>query len=270
MLVSGPSPLIRGFLFTALPLPTATILVIDEEQIARGVAYRILSEEGYRVLEAETCAETFDTLRLAHGRVDLLLVDVVMPECDGVAVGRHVLEQWPDQRILYISAHPAEALAERGLSAPNISLMAKPYTREEVLAKVKQVLETASQRKRILVVDDQPSLRSALGKMLTLAGYEVILAADGAEATRLWRERPSDLVIVDLFMPEKDGIETIVELRAFNPGIPIIAMSGGGLGKRVDMLRDARLLGAIATIEKPFEKEALMDLVARSLVGAPS
>lgn len=62
----------------------------------------------------------------------------------------------------------------------------------------------------------------------------------------------------------------MVELRAYSPGIPIIAMSGGGLGNRVDMLQDARLLGAIATIEKPFEKEAMMDLVARSLAGAPS
>ena len=237
--------------------------------MARGVAYRILSEEGYRVLEAETCAETFDTLRLAHGRVDLLLVDVVMPECDGVAVGRHVLEQWPDQRILYTSAHSAEALARRGLTGLNLSFMAKPYTREDVLAKVKEVLETAPQRKRILVVDDQPSLRSALGKMLTIAGYEVILAADGAEATRLWREHAADLVILDLFMPEKDGIETIVELRASSPGISIIAMSGGGLWNRGDMLQDARLLGAIATIEKPFEKEAMMALVARSLAGAP-
>ena len=55
-----------------------------------------------------------------------------------------------------------------------------------------------SQRKRVLVVDDQASLRSALGKMLTAAGYEVILAADGTEATRLWREHKPDLVILDL------------------------------------------------------------------------
>ena len=136
------------------------------------------------------------------------------------------------------------------------------------MTKVKATPEKP-QRKRILVVDDQASLRSALGKMLTLAGYEVILAADGAEAIRLWRERRPDLVIVDLFMPEKDGIETIVELRAFSSSIPIIAMSGGGAGHRVDILQDARLLGAVATIEKPFERQAMMDLVARSLVGAP-
>jgi DNA-binding NtrC family response regulator len=179
-----------------------------------------------------------------------------------------VLERWPDQRILYMSAHSAEVLARHGLTALNVPFLAKPYTRGEVLAKVREALEKP-QRKRILVVDDESSIRSALGKMLTIAGYEVILAADGAEATRLWRERGPHLVILDLFMPEKDGIETIVELLAYSPGIPIIAMSGGGASNRVDLLQDARLLGAVATIEKPFEKQDLMELVARSLVGAP-
>ncbi len=51
---------------------------------------------------------TLDVLRQANGRVDLLILGVVMPECDGVAIGRHVLEQWPGQLILYMSAHPAE------------------------------------------------------------------------------------------------------------------------------------------------------------------
>lgn len=131
----------EGFVVTSLLRPTATILVIDDEEISRGVAYRILSEEGYRVLEAETCGETFDALRLARGRVDLLMIDVVLPQCDGFAVGRHVLEQWPDQGILYTSAAPAGVLAARGLTAGHVGFLSKPYTRTEVLAKVKEMLE---------------------------------------------------------------------------------------------------------------------------------
>jgi sigma-B regulation protein RsbU (phosphoserine phosphatase) len=114
---------------------------MDHEEISRGVAYRLLSQEGYRVLETETCGETFDALRLAHGRVDLVMIDVVMPHCDGVAVGRHVLEQWPDQAILYTSAAPAGVLAGKGLSAGNPGFLPKPYTRAEVLAKVKLTLD---------------------------------------------------------------------------------------------------------------------------------
>lgn len=137
------------------------------------------------------------------------------------------------------------------------------------MAKVEEAPKQPPRRKRILVVDDQVSIRSALGRMLTLEGYEVIPAADGDEATRLWRDHGADLVIMDLFMPEKDGIETIAELRASSPGIPIIAMSGGGTSNQVNVLEAASLLGAVATIEKPFDRKAMIDLVARALAGAP-
>jgi DNA-binding response OmpR family regulator len=100
---------------------------------------------------------------------------------------------------------------------------------------------------RILVVDDSASMRRSLAEILTRAGHEVIQAADGAEACRTSREVEVDvdLVILDLFMPEKDGIETLRELRARAPGIPIIAISGGGADDTgVDLLKAAVLLGA--------------------------
>jgi len=75
------------------------------------------------------------------------MLDVVMPECDGVAVGRTVLEQWPDQRILYMSAHPAEGSARHGHITLNVPFLAKPYTRGEVLAKIKEALGAASPKK---------------------------------------------------------------------------------------------------------------------------
>lgn len=80
-------------------------------------------------------------MRLAQGRVDLLMVDVVMPECDGVELAQRALEEWPDQRVLYMSAHPAEVLVRHGLPSLDVSFLAKPYTRDEVLAKVHEALE---------------------------------------------------------------------------------------------------------------------------------
>jgi DNA-binding NtrC family response regulator len=238
-------------------------LVVDDEPVSRRVAYRILTEEGFRVLEAATCAETLDALRQANGRVDLLLIDVVMPECDGVAVGRHVLEEWPGQRILYMSAHPAEVLARHGHTTLNVPFLAKPYTRGEVLVKVKEALEQSRPRKRILVVDDDPGIRTSLGKLLTTAGHEVILAGNGGDATRLLREIGPDLVILDLFMPEKDGLETLMELRKQMPRLAIIVMSGGAW--QIDLLPEAKLLGASWTIEKPFIPAAMMALVDSAL-----
>jgi DNA-binding response OmpR family regulator len=73
--------------------------------------------------------------------VHLVIVDVVMPECDGVAIARQILEHWPDQRILYMSAHPAEVLVQHGLASLDAPFLAKPYTRGEIMAKVKEALE---------------------------------------------------------------------------------------------------------------------------------
>jgi DNA-binding NtrC family response regulator len=118
---------------------------------------------------------------------------------------------------------------------------------------------------RIMIVDDDASIRRTLQKLLSKEGYEVIQAADGSEAVRLWRQGGGDLVITDLHMPQKDGIETIVELLSHSPGMRIIAMSGGGQTKRLDLLGNVALLGTILTIEKPFTIDEMMSAVSRAL-----
>ena len=125
---------------------------------------------------------------------------------------------------------------------------------------------TGTLKRRILLADDQPDVVRLLAAALTEAGYEVITAADGAEAVRRWREiNGGDLAILDVLMPGKDGLETIIELRTHSPGVPIIAMSGGGSNDRLDILGDAKMLGAILTIRKPFHSEELLALVTEAL-----
>jgi CheY-like chemotaxis protein len=143
------------------PAPATTILVVDDERVSRRVAYRILSEEGYRVLEAENYPETLAVLSQARGRIDLVMIDVVMPECDGVELARLILEEWPDQRVLYMSAHPAEVLVRHGLTSLDVPFLAKPYTRGEVLAKVHEALDRRRYADANLLVErrKQPRLR---------------------------------------------------------------------------------------------------------------
>jgi DNA-binding NtrC family response regulator len=127
---------------------------------------------------------------------------------------------------------------------------------------------TAVAGHRIMVVDDDAGIRRVLHILLSRAGYQVSQARDGAEALRLWRDTGGDLVITDLHMPEKDGIEMIIELLSHSPGVRIIAMSGGGQTKRLDLLGNATLLGVVHTIEKPFTLNEMMSTVRRALAGA--
>lgn len=114
----------------------------------------------------------------------------------------------------------------------------------------------------ILIVDDERELREVMKQLLTDEGYTVIGAEDGAEAARLIAKTHFDLVITDLIMPEKDGIELMNEMRWKQPELRIVAMSGGGRVPREQYLRIARGLGARAVLEKPFTNKTLIDLVA--------
>jgi two-component system, cell cycle sensor histidine kinase and response regulator CckA len=123
------------------PAPGTTILVVDDERVTRRVAYRILSEEGYRVFEAASADEAMSVLDMAHRYIHLVILDVVMPIVDGVQLGQEILAKWPSLRLLYMSAHPAEVLTEHGLTDLRVSFLAKPFTHDELLGKVQQALD---------------------------------------------------------------------------------------------------------------------------------
>jgi len=120
---------------------------------------------------------------------------------------------------------------------------------------------------RVLVMDDDDVFRSAMHVVLEEAGYDVIAAADGVAGLRLYRERGADLVVVDIFMPEMDGLEVIRALRTGVPRPRLIAMSGGGQAGREDILSIAAALGAERTLKKPFMAQDLLD-AARDLLSA--
>ena len=120
-------------------------------------------------------------------------------------------------------------------------------------------------KQRILVVDDDPGICRTLQIGLSKAGYEVIEARDGEEGALLWRETGADLIIADIYMPNKSGLQLIMELRANNSSIPVIAMSDGGQSKNLNPLSYSEVLGAVRTIAKPFTLEAMVAMVKQEL-----
>jgi DNA-binding response OmpR family regulator len=119
----------------------------------------------------------------------------------------------------------------------------------------------------ILVIDDDAALRDLLRKVLEAEGHHVATAREGAEGLLIYRSAPCNVVITDLFMPGKDGIETIQELRASRADTRIIAMSGGASAGDLGPLMDARLLGADIALPKPFAM-AVMVRAVRALIGS--
>jgi len=119
---------------------------------------------------------------------------------------------------------------------------------------------------RILVIDDDERLREVIQEILTRKGYEVLLASDGDTGIELYRKEKPDLVITDILMPEKDGATMIRELNQEFPSVKIIAMSGGGVGKPEDYLKEiAAHSNLCASLAKPFAMKDLLDAVIKAL-----
>ena len=121
---------------------------------------------------------------------------------------------------------------------------------------------------RILVIDDEELARYTLREILEAAGHEVVEASNGNEGTTAQRFKPCDMVITDMIMPEKEGLETIIELKSEYPDLKIIAISGGGRTRNLDFLNLANEFGADQVIIKPFSEEDLMKSVDACLGNA--
>ena len=122
--------------------------------------------------------------------------------------------------------------------------------------------------KRILVVDDEEQIRTMLTYMLELEGYTVFSAKNGEEGLDLVGRLAFDLVITDMIMPVKDGLKFIMELVKDYPNLKILAISGGGAIKAERYLTMAGYLGDIATLEKPYKQDVLLELVRKQIAPA--
>ena len=127
--------------------------------------------------------------------------------------------------------------------------------------------KSADGRTRVLVVDDDAGVRNFLRMLLELEGYEVATVGNGIEALEVQRSDPAAVVLTDIFMPDADGMETIVQLREEFPQTKIIVMSGGGSYRGADYLALAREIGAAKSLKKPFAPQDLIDAM-REVAGS--
>lgn len=124
----------------------------------------------------------------------------------------------------------------------------------------------ASHSSTVCVIDDDPLVRAAVTSILTADGYTVVEAKDGDAGLAMIAQQDPALIITDIMMPNRDGIETIRDAKLRFPATPILVMSGSAVDARMDFLGFARKLGADAHIKKPFEPAAFLQQV-HALLG---
>lgn len=122
---------------------------------------------------------------------------------------------------------------------------------------------------RVLLIDDEDPFRKTIAKLLARAGYEVVEAENGQVGLRMFERESFDAIVTDIIMPDIEGLELIRTVRAQNPKIPVVAMSGGGRVCGMQPLKVAKILGASTVLFKPFDRNELMEAMAAALGKEP-
>ena len=246
----------------AAPRGRETILIVEDQEDVRGLAVAALKTYGYRVLEAPDAQAALMICEQGSARIHLVLTDVVMPHMNGRELVGRLAKVRPEIKAIFMSGYTDNAILQHEVLDGASDFIEKPFTPEELARKVRAVLGPPAPVARILVADDEAGVRGLLRAVLEQDGYEVIEAADGKQVLQGARAGQVDLVIIDLVMPEQEGLETIQALGREAPGVGIIAVSGAFGGQ---FLKAAQLLGGDAVLSKPVSAELLLAKVAEVL-----
>lgn len=240
-----------------------TILLAEDQAELRKLAEVILQSYGYKVLEAANGPEALLKSHNYTEPIHLLLTDVILPGMSGRELAEQLTPLRPHMKVLYMSGYAANIIAQRGILDEGVEYLSKPFAPGDLAQKVRRVLGPLHPVATILVVDDEPAIRTLLRQVLEGAGYNVLEAEDGEKAIAL-ATAETDLVITDLVMPDREGLETIRLLRKQKPDLKIIAMSGAFHG---EFLEVAEKLGAVATLAKPIRPNDLLKTVREVTAG---
>ncbi len=253
-----------------LPVEQARILFVDDEKNLVDVGKQMLEHLGYEVTSRTSSVEALEIFRAEPQAFDLIITDMAMPTMSGVDLAKEMLGIRPNIPIILCTGFSESINAETAREMGIREILMKPLLLNDLAKITRRFLgqeeeQDLSRKARVLVADDDAQMRGLLRQTLELEGYEVMEASNGKEAITLYHGSPTDIIITDLIMPEKEGMELITELRSDFPEVKIIAISGGGRLGAEEYLPMAKGLGAVRTFSKPFNREDLLAAVQEIL-----
>lgn len=250
----------------------ATILVIDDERMICDLLRSVFSAHGHEVVTATSGREGLELFRQRKPRFTLL--DIHMPEMDGIEVLQKIRAIDPDAPVIMLTGHGTDSLEirARGLGVTDFLRKGLPLetlvkTMDKAMQKQAKAMEAPSGAVRmeeapagnpeapsVLVVDDEPQIRSLVSQYLTRRGYRVRVAPDGPTALAMVKEETPHFVILDMYMPGMNGLELLRELRAKKYAGGVLGLTGS---QEENLLQGVLDLGAVDVMGKPVDMERL-------------
>ena len=285
---AGPGPISGG---------TETILIAEDDDEVRATVVEMLSELGYRVLAAGDAASALEVVE-SGAPVDLLFTDVVMPgPLRSADLARRARQRLPDLAVLFTSGYTENSIVHDGRLDAGVELLSKPYSREALARRIRQVLSGRPRREpaeterqatlpdrlaargpaaedvamaeaaeatalRILVVEDDFLIRLNTLDILEDLGHRPAGAASAEDALKLFETGDFDILLTDMGLPQMSGTELARTLRGRSPGIGVIFATGN------DLLPDVPGLRPPVLLQKPFDSQDIAEALVTALVAA--
>jgi DNA-binding NtrC family response regulator len=243
-----------------------TILVVDDEKLIRELLGETLSALGYKTITTKNYDEAVEVLERTE--IDVVITDVILPEKSGVELIKHIREKRDQIPVLAISGKgvPEDSVINAGADG----FLAKPFrigVVEDLIVRTLMKydihkIKPVPDKKKILVVDDEPTIVDTLIDSLDALGYQASGAKNGRDAISRLENEKFDLVITDIRMPEKNGIDLMHEVKDRHPELPVVIITGYPLAYPPER---ATVEGADGYIAKPFRINQIDRMLAKIL-----
>ena len=231
-----------------------TILVVDDNQDLLETFAMILKRRGFSV---ETAGNGVSAVaKFKDQSFDVTLMDIVMPEMNGVDAFKKIKEMQPGASIILMTAYSDEDLIQSARNEGAHQIIHKPIRIDQLIELINEV--AAGQP--ILVVDDDADICTTLTKILESQGYDVLTAGSGEEAVTITQNKSCQIAFIDVKLPNIDGLETLLRLKHINPDILTIMMTGFR-NEVKEALDKAQAASAITCLYKPFDPAEAAKLV---------
>jgi two-component system, NtrC family, response regulator HydG len=237
--------------------PKTSVLIVDDDPSLRWTMSLILQRKGYVTETAANGAEAVAIIR--ENPFDMVLMDIRMPVMDGVQALKQIKAIRPHTVVTIMTAYAVDDLIQDALDEGAFAILNKPVEIEEVIALIKQALQD-KQSALIMIVDADQSMRSLLQEILTREGYNVCLTGSGEDAIALARTRTFDILLIDLKLPELNGLETYLAIKAIRPHIVAIVFTAYPQDM-TQIAEQALKNNAYACLYKPLDIDRLLALI---------
>jgi len=231
-----------------------TILVVDDNQDLLETFAMILKRRGYRVQTAGNGLSAINKFK--EQNFDVTLMDIVMPEMNGVDAYKKIKEIQPEAPIILMTAYSDDELIQNAKNEGARQIIHKPIHIDQLIELINETAGTQP----ILIVDDDADICDTLTQILELQGYDVLSAGSGEEAVIMTKGTTFQIAFIDVKLPKIDGLETLLRLKEINPDIIVIMMTGFR-NEVKEALDKAQAESAITCLYKPFDPAVAAEIV---------